>query len=116
MDISEVLRYAYIVADALKEDRRVKRLQQIEHRLNHDDTICRLAARVNEASELFTRVYDNQTLVSQAQKSLYEAKLALDSESLVREYYEAFTPVREMYAKLQTKIFDPFNFHVCGEQ
>ena len=44
-----------------------------------------------------------------AQKALYQAKLELDNNALVKAYNEQYKKVRKIYDKINEEIFNPFN-------
>lgn len=113
METSEVLLLAYAVSDALKRDARVQALNQSETLLNQNSQVCALARQVNDLNDVYNHVSDDVKQSRAIQKELHQAKLKLDSEPLVRIYFQAFQPVRQMYQMLQDELFTPFNWHQC---
>lgn len=97
---------------AIADDPRVKKLDALEKRLNESPEVF-LLAKKKEAAEsqysLSLSLYNKGSKeLEAAEHSLYEAKLALDSVPLSKEYTEAFIAVSSFYRQIDDIIFSPF--------
>ena len=88
-------------------------LERLNKLLNEDEEVMRLcykkdlcAAKFEDAMRHFG---DNSEQTIKAQQELYQAKLELDKNELVKAYNKQLGIVREIYAKINKEIFDPFN-------
>jgi cell fate (sporulation/competence/biofilm development) regulator YlbF (YheA/YmcA/DUF963 family) len=108
----ELIELTYSVKQALKDHPLVKKLDEIEDKMENDVEVQHLSFVYQVAQDRFNdflKLYATQSSeVVTAQKALYEAKKQLDEHPLVREYYAAFRPVNDLYDEIQKKIFSPF--------
>ena len=109
------MQLAYDLAEELKRDPRITALQSFELKLNQDNEVKRLSQTMHDCALLYEASRDDKSKLQEAQRKLHEAKLALDSHPLVKEYYRIYRPVRELYESIQDQLFTPFNLHICGD-
>ena len=91
----------------------VKELERLNKLLNENEDVMRLAykkdmcaTKYEDAIRYFGQDSDEAL---EAQKQLHLAKLELDKNELVMQYNKQYKIVREIYAKINNEIFDPFN-------
>ena len=116
MEIGEVLQIAYELAEQLQHDPRIIALRNFELRLNQDIEVKHLSQTMHECALIYEASREDEIRLQVAQQQLHQAKLALDSHPLVREYYKIYRPVRELYVSIQDRLFTPFNLHICGDK
>lgn len=108
----ELFRSLNELHDALKEDPRIIKLNELEERLYKDNEVIELTKKKNDLERDYVSClsYSNyqSPLAKEKQKALYEAKMELDSNPLVKEYNEAFIKVRDIYMQIDDIIFGPF--------
>ena len=107
---------AYDLKDALKDDPRIKALEEAEEKMNNNEEVIALAYQKDLACSLYSDALnhfsEDSPEVKKAQKELYEKKLALDNHPLVREYLEAYKKVRELYIELNDTLFSDLSLHL----
>ena len=114
----------YSKAEKLKEsltnDPRVIRLNELEKKMNNDEEVMALAYRKDVAatnySDVLNHFSEESEEAKEALKKLHEAKLALDSHPLVREYLSAYKEVRELYEEINEILFANFNSNLCPKE
>ena len=91
----------------------VVELERLNKLLNKNEEVMKLcyqkdvyATKFEDAVRYFGQ---NSSEAQQAQKALYQAKLALDNNELVKSYNEQYKKVRKIYDKINEEIFNPFN-------
>ena len=111
---------AYELKDALKDNPKIKALEEIEKKMNDDEEVIALAYQKDLACSLYSDALnhypENSPEVKKAQKDLYEKKLALDSHPLVKEYLMAYKSVRELYGELNETLFSDLSLHLKENQ
>ncbi len=104
---------------ALKNDPRVKKLDELEASLTLDPVLVELVQKKNAAEEAYSLVLSYQKAADpealERQKDLYLAKKALDEYPLVKNYNEAFIAVRDLYMSIDDVLFGPFRSKVLFE-
>jgi cell fate (sporulation/competence/biofilm development) regulator YmcA (YheA/YmcA/DUF963 family) len=104
---------------ALKNDPRVKKLDEIEASLSQDAVLIELVKKKNAAEEAYDSIlsYRKETdpEALSLQKSLYLAKKTLDDYPLVKDYNEAFIAVRDLYMSIDDALFGPYRSKVLFE-
>jgi len=98
--------------EALASDSRVKKLDELEKKLALDPEVAALS-KVKETAEkeyndCLSHSSSSSSLGKSKQKTLYEAKLALDTHPLVKEYNAAFVAVRDLYMRIDDLLFHDF--------
>ena len=88
-------------------------LERLNKLLNEDEEVMKLcyrkdvsATKYEDAIRYFGK---NSKEADDAQKALYQAKLELDENELVKAYNEQYKKVRKIYDKINKEIFNPFN-------
>ena len=88
-------------------------LERLNKLLNENEEVMKLcyckdicATKYEDAVKYFGLESDE---ARGAQKALYQAKLELDSNELVKEYNAQYKLVRKIYDKINEEIFNPFN-------
>lgn len=108
----EILKSITSLGDALKEDPRVKRLNSLEEKLYEDFTLIELVKKKDDIERDYESSLSYLSPSSEEakikQKALYEAKLALDSYPLVKEYNEAYIIVRDLYMQIDDIVFGKY--------
>ena len=104
--------------EALENDPRVLRLDELDKKLNFDEDVMKLAYKKDMAlvayEDSIKHFGEDSKETRDAQKRLYEAKLSLDNNPLVKEYNQAYKEVREIYNKINDELFSKFiNVHGC---
>lgn len=96
--------------ESLPEVIELKRLDKL---LNENEEVMKLCYRKDVAATKFedaVRYFGKESdEAAQAQKVLYQAKLELDKNELVKAYNEQYKEVRKIYDKINEEIFNPFN-------
>lgn len=97
--------------DAILNDERVLRLNEIEKKMNESDEVMKLAYQKDmmciayeDALKYFG---ENSKEALEAQKKLFEAKLSLDNHPLVVKYMNAYNEVKSLYGKINDELFSP---------
>lgn len=98
--------------DAIKNDPRVLKLEELDKQLNNDEEVMKLAYKKDMAllayEDALKNFKEGSKEVSEAQKSLHKAKLDLDNHSLVKQYNEAYKEVRHIYDMINEQLFNDF--------
>lgn len=112
----DIYSLAYELKDALKDDPRIKALEELEEKMNNDKEVISLAYQKDLACSLYSDVLnhfkEDSPEVKKAQKELYEKKLALDNHPLVREYLNLYKSVRELYSEINEVLFSDLGLHL----
>ena len=91
----------------------VVELEKLNKLLNEDETVMKLSYKKDMAEikyEDSVRYFGEKSDEARgAQKALYQAKLELDTNELVKKYNEQYKKVRKIYDKINEEIFNPFN-------
>lgn len=108
----------YEYAKLLKEDARVLRMRDLEKRLTEDEEVVALSRAMDEAERLYSEALatNDQELIEKRKKELYEAKLALDTNPLAKEYTESYIAVRDLYAEIDDILFSPYRRKVISKE
>lgn len=98
--------------EAINNDPRLLKLNELDKRLNNDEEVMRLAYKKDMASvsyeDALKHFSKDSDEVRDAQKRLHEAKLELDNNELVKEYNLAYKEVRLMYEMINEELFSKF--------
>ena len=88
-------------------------LKRLDKLLNENEEVMKLCYRKDAAATKFedaVRYFGKESdEAAEAQKVLYQAKLEMDQNELVKAYNEQFKKVRKIYDKINEEIFNPFN-------
>lgn len=103
--------------DALKDDKRVIVLKEIEQELENDDQAKIYSYQVDCATREYNdalKIYDMEHEIAKAkQKNLYEKKCLLDSLDIVKKYNKAYKEVYDLFALINDEIFLPLSPSLC---
>ena len=104
---------------AIIADPRVKKLDELEAQLMKDPRVIALAKTKDLCEDdynLCLKCHPEDAPESRRmQKALFEAKLALDSDPLVKQYNRAYLAVRDLYSQIDSIIFGDFRKTVVCE-
>lgn len=99
--------------EEIDNSQEVKELNRLNSLIENDEEVMKLCYKkdcaVTSYEDALKHFGENSDEVLKAQKALYQAKLELDSNKLVKEYNEQFKIVRKIYDKINEEIFNPFN-------
>jgi len=108
----ELLNALYDLRDAMHQDPRYLRLQELDKKLNDNEDVMKLSYKkemmIIAYEDAISHFGKDSKEASLAQKKLYEAKLELDSHPLVREYLNALKLVRQLDEEVNKSLFYPF--------
>ena len=114
----ELYDLVYKLKDSLSNDARIKKLEELEERMNNSIDVVKLASKKEEASDNYNFAlnhFDKESNeVIEAQKKLYEAKKELDLNPLVKEYMAQYKIVRDFYDEINEILFSIINKDKCG--
>lgn len=103
--------------ELLEEDPRVKRLNELEKKMNEDEEVMSLAYKKDMAavkySDILNHFSEESEEAKKALKELHEAKLKLDNHPVVKEYMKAYIEVRELYGEINEIVFANFSSNLC---
>ena len=109
----DIYETAYELRDLLSQDERIKRLNNLEEKMNNNNDVIALAYQkdlaVSNYSDALNHFSEDSEEVKKAQRELYEKKLALDTHPLVRQYLDAYKEVRDLYIQMNALLFDGLN-------
>lgn len=95
--------------DGLKSDPRILRLDELEKKVNDNQEIKRLFSTLKEKEDAFVHAnHANKEEMAKANRELHEAKLALDSLPLAKEYNVAYVEVRDLYMAIDDILFGDY--------
>ena len=103
----------------LNNQEAVKKLKEIEKKMNEDLEILKLSNDFSLAQSEYNSSLNHYSFDSEEarkyQKKLYESKNRLDSHPLVKEYYKYLSMVNEPLHYLEFNLFSKFtsNDHKC---
>ncbi|MBQ6730353.1 MAG: YlbF family regulator [Bacilli bacterium] len=111
--MKDIYETAYELKDLLSQDERIKRLNELEQKMNSDNEVIALAYQkdiaVSNYSDILNHFSEDSEEVKKAQRELYERKLALDTHPLVRQYLNAYKEVRDLSIQMNALLFDGLN-------
>ena len=88
-------------------------LERLNKLLNENEEVMKLSYRKDVCGTKYEDAVKYFGLESdearEAQKALYQAKLELDTNELVKAYNEQYKKVRKIYDKINEEIFNPLN-------
>jgi len=97
---------------AIDVDPRILHLNEVEKQVSNNEEVKKLSASLKKIEEeysfLLMHYGDKNEKTIAAHHSLYEAKLALDSHPLVKEYSSAYIAVRDLYMLIDDILFSPY--------
>lgn len=88
-------------------------LEKIEKELENNEEIMKLCYRkdscLTKYEDAIRYFGENSEEAKSAQKLLYQAKLEMDNNEIIKKYNEQFKKVRKLYDKINEEIFNKFN-------
>lgn len=97
----------------IENDEEVKKLKELDALLNDDEEVMKLCYKkdmaVTSYEDALRHFGENSDEAITAQKVLYQAKLALDTNELVKRYNLQYKKVRKLYDKINEELFNSFN-------
>ncbi len=97
---------------AIDEDPRILLLNELERKVSENEEVKKLSDSLKEKEKgysfLLAHYGEKNEKTIAMQRSLYEAKLALDSYPLVKEYSTAYIAVRDLYMLIDDILFSPY--------
>jgi cell fate (sporulation/competence/biofilm development) regulator YlbF (YheA/YmcA/DUF963 family) len=111
----------YNLKEVLTNDPRIIHLNELEKRMNNDDSVMALAYQKDIASSRYgdmLNIYSNEEVdeVKNARNALIKAKSLLYMHPLVREYLDAFQIVRAIYRDINKNIFALMDTDMCPQE
>lgn len=92
--------------EAMDSDPRVVRLNELDKKVNEDAEVKRLFAVLKEKEDAFVHCINEKK--AETNHELHEAKLALDSLPLAKEYNVSYIEVRDLYMMIDDILFGPY--------
>ena len=90
----------------------VVELERLSELIQKDEKVMALSYRKDVCASKFGDAVktfgENSKEAIEAQKELYQAKLELDNNELVKAYNKQYSIVRDIYAKINKCLFGPF--------
>ena len=109
----DIYNLAYELKDLLSNDERICLLNSLEEKMNNDHEVISLAYQKDMAclkySDALNHYSEDSKEVKDAQRELYEKKLSLDNNEIVRNYLKAFSDVRDLYREINDILFGGLN-------
>ena len=95
--------------ELLEQDPRVLKLNELEKKLNDNEEVMALAQQketaISEYSDALNHFAKDSKEIKKYQHNLYLKKEALDNHPLVREYFDAYSKVRDLYLEINDILF-----------
>ena len=117
----EIYLDSYNLKEALANDSRIIHLNDVEKKMNNDDSVMALAYQKDIASSRYgdmLTIYSNEEVdeVKNARDELIKAKSLLYMHPLVKEYLDAFQAVRSIYQNINKNIFALMDTDMCPQE
>ena len=116
----DVYQEAELLKEELDKDSRIIRLNELEKRMNEDETVMALAYKKDMAavhySDVLNHFSEDSEEAKKALQELHKAKLDLDNNPLVREYLAAYKEVRELYDQINEILFSDLSIDLCPKE
>lgn len=97
----------------IENSEEVKELNRLNSLLENNEEVMKLCYKkdicITNYEDALKHFGEKSEEAKNAQKALYQAKLDLDNNEVVKAYNKQFAIVREMYDKINEEIFNPFN-------
>ena len=107
-----ILHAAYQLMDALKEDPRVVKLNDLEEQLNNNDEAKILSYKMDmasvEYSDALKHFLNKSEEIKPYIKALQDSKIKLNELDIVKEYNKAYKDVKDLINKINDEIFNEF--------
>ncbi|MDD4103604.1 MAG: YlbF family regulator [Erysipelotrichaceae bacterium] len=107
--------------EALMNDPRIIRLNDLEKKMNEDDSVMALAYQKDVASSRYSDILsiyckEEAPEVKKAREELIEAKTTLYEHPLVREYLDVYQSVRSIYQRINNNIISLIDPDMCPKE
>jgi len=107
--------------EALMNDPRIIRLNDLEKKMNEDDSVMALAYQKDIASSRYSDILsiyckEEAPEVKKAREELIEAKTTLYEHPLVREYLDVYQSVRSIYQRINNNIISLIDPDMCPKE
>lgn len=117
----EIYLDVYNLKEALANDSRIIHLNELEKKMNNDDSVMALAYQKDIASSRYgdmLTIFSNEEVdeVKNARDKLIKAKSLLYMHPLVKEYLDAFQAVRSIYQNINKNIFALMDTDMCPQE
>ena len=109
----DIYNLAYELKELMSNDERITKLNSLEEKMNNDNEVISLAYQKDMAclkySDALNHYSEESKEVKEAQRELYEKKLALDNNQIVRDYLKAYIDVRDLCSEINAILFNGLN-------
>lgn len=103
--------------EAMNNDPRFILLNKLENEINNNEEVMALSYRKDAANNHYNdllKIYkEDDEMVLEARRKLFEAKKELDSHPLVREYLKAYSEVEQLLYQVNQILFNDFKGKSC---
>ena len=103
--------------EAMNNDHRFILLSKLENEINNNEEVMALSYRKDTANSHYNdllKIYkEDDEIVLEARRKLFEAKKELDSHPLVREYLKAYSEVEQLLYQVNQILFNDFKGKSC---
>lgn len=103
--------------EAMNNDPRFILLNKLENEINNNEEVMALSYRKDTANNHYNdllKIYkEDDEMVIEARKKLFEAKKELDSHPLVKEYLKAYSEVEQLLYQVNQILFNDFKGKSC---
>ena len=107
---------AFELKDLLNNDPRITSLNKSEEEMANDQEVKDLVSQKEKMTILYESALNNNGEDSkefkEARKALHDAKLALDTHPLVKQYLNNYSIVRDLYFNINEILFSNLNIHL----
>ncbi len=115
-----LLKYVEQVKEDLNSSPSFNKLKELEETLSHDEEVKSLSLVMNEKEVIYNEAIasegENSLKARTAQKEFSEAKNALYSLPLVKEYLQAYREYQDMLEEINEEIISPLRMNLCPKK
>ncbi len=115
-----LLKYVEQVKEDLNSSPSFNKLKELENALSSDMEVKSLSLTMNEKEKIYNEAISNEGENSlearTAQKEFSEAKNALYSLPLVKEYLKAYREYQDMLDEINNEIISPLRMNLCPKK
>ena len=116
----DIYQEAELLKETIEKDSRIVRLNELEKKMNKDETVMSLAYKKDMAAVKYSDALNHYSEDSEEVKAalieLHQAKLELDNHPLVREYLNAYKEVRDLYEEINDILFSDLTINLCPKE
>lgn len=100
----------YVLKDKLNNCKEKQYLDFCDVEISNDEEIIKLAAKVDSCATKYNDALKfNLENIEEYKNNFYSAKLELDKNEKIIEYYKAYREYKELYDYFNSKIIEEFN-------